>query len=198
MRDHWWWRPGWKVGRRMYTWHFTFDGQADLHRLVREYQERLEGLPGLDPVPERWLHLTTQGLGFVEEMPDGVVNEVVDKVRSRLVGVPPVSVGVGPAIVDPEVVRLRVQPAAALVLIRTAIREVIAEVTGSVGESQAWNPHISVAYSSAEGPLAPAAAVLADELPPVQVTIERVQLIVLGRDEHCYTWDTKATVVLGG
>jgi hypothetical protein len=41
MRDYWWWRPGWRVGRQMYTWHFTFDGQDELHALVDAYQERL-------------------------------------------------------------------------------------------------------------------------------------------------------------
>ncbi|TDD79920.1 2'-5' RNA ligase family protein [Actinomadura rubrisoli] len=198
MRDHWWWRPGWKVGRRMYTWHITFDGQAELHQLVHEYQARLAGLPGLDPIPEQWLHLTTQGLGFADEVPDEVVVQVVGKVRSRLADVPPVEVSVGPAIVDPEVVRLKVHPAAALVPIRTAIRDAIIEATGSVGESPDWNPHVSVAYSNVEGPLAEIAAVLAEELPPVQTAIKDVQLILLGRDEQCYTWDTKAVVPLTG
>lgn len=26
MRSHWHWRPGWAVGRRMYTFHLTMDG----------------------------------------------------------------------------------------------------------------------------------------------------------------------------
>src|SRR6202035_5627646 len=70
MRDHWWWRPGWRPGRRMYAWHFTFDGETALHELVDVYQQRLAGLPGLDPIPRQWLHLTTQGIGFTDEVPD--------------------------------------------------------------------------------------------------------------------------------
>ena len=70
MRDHWWWRPGWRPGRRMYTWHFTFDGQTALHELVNAYQERLAGLPSLDPIPRQWLHLTTQSIGFTDEVSD--------------------------------------------------------------------------------------------------------------------------------
>jgi hypothetical protein len=38
MRNHWWWRPGWDVGRRYYTWHLTFGGQHDVHRLAAEYR----------------------------------------------------------------------------------------------------------------------------------------------------------------
>ncbi|MDT5026262.1 MAG: hypothetical protein QOE61_2688, partial [Micromonosporaceae bacterium] len=30
LRDHWYWRPGWSVGRRFYTWHLTFADQPDV------------------------------------------------------------------------------------------------------------------------------------------------------------------------
>jgi len=33
MIDHWWWRPGWSVGRKFYTWHLTFADQPQAHRL---------------------------------------------------------------------------------------------------------------------------------------------------------------------
>jgi hypothetical protein len=178
----------------MYTWHFTFDDQPDLHDLVRRYQARMAHFPGLDPIPVRWLHLTTQGLGFTDEVSEEVVSAVVEGVRTRLADIAPIRLHVGPAVVDPEVVRLRVAPADALTPVRSAIREAITTVTGSVDEPEGWNPHISVAYSNAEGPMAPITTVLADELPPVQVTVSDVQLILLGRDEHCYTWDTKAIV----
>ena len=28
MTSHWWWRPGWSVGRAVYTWYVTFDGDS--------------------------------------------------------------------------------------------------------------------------------------------------------------------------
>jgi hypothetical protein len=28
MRRHWWWRPGWRPGRRLYAWHLTFGDQT--------------------------------------------------------------------------------------------------------------------------------------------------------------------------
>ncbi|WP_197523346.1 hypothetical protein [Actinokineospora pegani] len=37
MRDHWWWRPGWKVGRSFYTWHFTFADQPQVAELLARY-----------------------------------------------------------------------------------------------------------------------------------------------------------------
>ena len=98
MRDHWWWRPGWRPGRRMYTWHFTFDGQTALHELVDAYQERLAGLPGLDPIPRQWLHLTTQGIGFTDEVPDADIEAIIEASRERLADVPRATVTMGPAV----------------------------------------------------------------------------------------------------
>jgi hypothetical protein len=67
MRDHWWWRPGWTVGRSFYTWHVTFANHASGQQLVTAYAPMFVRLPMLDPVPMRWLHLTLQGIGFTDE-----------------------------------------------------------------------------------------------------------------------------------
>jgi hypothetical protein len=56
MRNHWWWRPGWRQGRRMYTWHVTFGDQPRLHKIVTSYQNALARMPGLDLIPLPWLH----------------------------------------------------------------------------------------------------------------------------------------------
>jgi 2'-5' RNA ligase len=200
MRDHWWWRLGWRLGRRMYTWHITFDGQRDLYDLVDGYGERLAGIPGLDPIPHQWLHLTTQGLGFVDEVPEPEVDAVIAAVGERLAKIQPPSITIGPAIVDPEVVRLKVQPVDDLIPIRRALRDAIVAVRGTdlLMESEEWTPHISVAYSSAEGPMEPISAAIRSELPPVAATVSEVQLIVLGRDNKMYEWETRAALPLGG
>ncbi|WP_216651414.1 2'-5' RNA ligase family protein [Actinomadura litoris] len=182
----------------MYTWHFTFDDQHELHQLVLAYQKRLAHLPGLDPIPLQWLHLTTQGLAFVDEIPTETVDAVVSATRTRLADIPPASVTAGPAIVDPEVVRLRITPIDTLIPIRAAIRAAITDIVGNVNEPEEWNPHISIAYSNTQGAMAPITAALTKELPPAHAEINSVQLIILGRDEHRYTWDTQATLPLTG
>ncbi len=107
MRDHWWWRPGWRPGRRMYTWHFTFDNQAALHALVDAYQARLAGLPGIDLIPRQWLHLTTQGVGFTDEVPDTDIEAVIDAARKRLAAVPRVTVNMARRLDPPRQRRLQ-------------------------------------------------------------------------------------------
>jgi hypothetical protein len=55
---HWWWRPGWRPGRRFYIVHATFAGAPAVQALAAKARDRLAGLPGLDLIPGQWLHLT--------------------------------------------------------------------------------------------------------------------------------------------
>jgi len=82
MRDHWWWRPGWRAGRRLYTWHLTFEGHHDLHRLVGTYQDCLD-VPELDLVPLEGLHLTMQGVGFTDQLSQQQVRQIVVAAERR-------------------------------------------------------------------------------------------------------------------
>ncbi len=66
------------------AWHITLANQPDLHAAVRECQARLDGLPGLDLVPTPWLHLTTQGIGFTDEVPDADVRDIINGATERL------------------------------------------------------------------------------------------------------------------
>ena len=163
------------------------------------YQARLADLPGMDPIPRPWLHLTTQGVGFTDEVPDAELDAVIDAARDRLAALSRVTVNMGPAVLDPEVIRLEVQPASALTPIRRALRDAIAAARGpeQVSESDDWSPHVSVAYSNSNGPMDPYIKALDPPLVPVSVDIPDVQLIVLGRDTHLYEWQTRAVVPLG-
>ena len=99
MIDHWWWRPGWSVGRRFYTWHLTFENAPEVLRLVHEYDAHLD-LPGLDIIPDQWLHLTMQGIGFVGEVDEADVDKIVASAGPRLAALDPFAVSLGPAVVD--------------------------------------------------------------------------------------------------
>jgi 2'-5' RNA ligase len=201
MRDHWWWRPGWRVGRSMYTWHITFEDQPRLHELVKTYQDALVPLPGLDAIPMRWLHLTMQGIAFTDEISEQEIADIAEAARKRLAAQPPVSLTVGPGIVDPEAIMLEVQPAAVLYPVRSSIRAAIGDVRGmaQVPEAEQWTPHISVAYSHSDGPaVLYVEAVGSVDLPPADLTVSAVQLIELSRDARLYQWVTKAEVPFSG
>jgi 2'-5' RNA ligase len=201
MRDHWFWRPGWRVGRSFYTWHLTFDHAPDVQRLAADYEQALS-IPGLDVIPPRWLHLTMQGIGFTDEVPVSDADAITKAARERLATLAPFHVTLGPPVIDPQVVRLRVSPAEAIAEVRLAIRAAIADVWGAdrVPEDAAdFAPHVSLAYSNADGPAEPIIrATESVQAKPAVAPVTEAQLIVLNRDHREYQWTTHAAVVLGG
>jgi 2'-5' RNA ligase len=197
MADHWRWRRGWRPGRRKYTWHFTFEGKQEVHDLAASYHARLAALPGLDVIPAQWLHLTTQGVGFTEEVSEGEVAALLDASARRLQGFAVQRVTLGPARVTPEAILLDVSPADTLSAIRRELRQAISDVLGQArltGEDE-WAPHVSVAYSHGTGPQAPFKGAI-DGGETADTVISTVQLIVLGRDRRLYEWTTRGGVRL--
>ncbi|MFG3196036.1 2'-5' RNA ligase family protein [Streptomyces sp. NPDC048208] len=200
LRNHWWWRPGWSVGRRFYTWHLTWEGQDDVHRLAAEYRDVLAPFAGeLTLIPDRWLHLTMQGVGFVGEVAEREVRAIADAASEKLAAVPAFDVQVGPHVLDPEAVLLPVQPAGAVAEVRDAIRGAIGDVLHDVPESPTgFRPHVSVAYSASDGPATPVAeALTAREFALARARVTNAELIVIHRDNKMYEWETFASVPLG-
>lgn len=198
MADHWWWRPGWAVGRRFYTWHLTFEHAAAVHELASAYRAGLATVPGLDLVPDRWLHLTMQGLGFVDELDQGDVDAIVAAAGKHLATVEPFELTLHRPTVTPEAIRWDPEssgPAA----VRDAIRSAIGEVWPAVPEpADGFGAHVTIAYSNAAGPAAPVRTALDQvDAPPAVARIESADLIVLGRDRRMYEWTTHAAVRLG-
>jgi 2'-5' RNA ligase len=201
MRDHWWWRTGWKIGRSFFTWHFTFGDQPAMRRLWEHYRPVLSTIDTLDPVDFNGLHLTTQGIGFTDEVTTADVNAIVDRTRRHCADIEPFTVTVGPALIEPETVKMLAQPAEPIINVRRALRRAVADIWGHdhVPETMdGFRPHISLAYSNSAGPAEPVQTVLAATEPASEdVTITSVSLINLNRDQKRYEWTTVATVHLG-
>ncbi|MEU7524453.1 2'-5' RNA ligase family protein [Saccharothrix sp. NPDC042600] len=201
MRDHWWWRPGWRAGRSFYTWHVTFADQAGAQRLVVAYAPVLAALPQLDPIPVRWLHLTLQGIGFTDEVDRQDVERIVEAARKRCAELEPITAVIGPAHVDPETVQMPVRPLEPLADLRLAIRAAIGDVWGAdnVPEPEAgFRAHVTLGYSNTAGPMGPIRQALdAEAEHTAEVVISSVSLIDLNRDHQAYEWTDVATVSLG-
>lgn len=201
MRDHWWWRPGWRVGRSFYTWHVTFDDQPAAHHLAADYAPVFEDVPTLDPIPVRWLHLTLQGVGFTDEVDRADVDAMVNAARDRCSELAPFTITLGPARVDPEALILPVLPIEAIVRLRVTIRAAIADVWGldNVPEDpDDFRPHVSLAYSNSAGSAAPITQRLRKALvTSADITVRRVTLIDINRDRRMYQWTDVAVAALG-
>ena len=199
MADHWWQRPGRLPGRELYHWHMLFHDQPMVRELAAMAQQRLAGLPGLDLVPERWLHLTAFIAGFADEVPGGSVDAMVVQARRRLAGIAPIPVMLGRVLYHPQAVTLAVEPLGALDPVLDAVREATA-VAGIEGhtDTDPWIPHVSVAYSHASGPAAPIIEALGRWLPATEITVRSVSLVAQTQVGRSWQWRQTAELRLGG
>lgn len=193
-RDHWWWRPRWRMGRSFYTWHVTFAPGSPAWCLVDAFAPLLAELPTMAPVDADGLHITIQGIGFADEVSDSDLRRIADAAARRLARRHPISLRIGPAIVDQETIQLPISNPAELGHIRDELQSAIAEVWGQdhVPEAAiAFRPHLTVAYSTGVAPIAELRARLAqsglDGL-VVEESVAAVSLIELNRDYGRYEW----------
>jgi 2'-5' RNA ligase len=197
--NHWWWRPGQRVGRRFYAVHVTFAATAEVQEMAAQARDRLAGIQYLDLIPGRWLHLTMQGIGFADEVSDGDLKAITAAAAARLARVPPVTIALRPPEVAGEGVTCWVAPPRVLDQVRDGVRAGIADVWGDdrVPESPDWVAHVSVAYANADGPGAAIEAAL-EKMVGAEMTVRAVDLIRLGRDNRVYEWETIASIPLDG
>jgi 2'-5' RNA ligase len=202
LTSHWWWRPGWKVGTRFYAWHVnTFDDAERIHQLADQYQAELSTVPGLDMIPPEWLHLTMQGVGFVEDVSPTQLEALLQAARIRLKELEPVKARFHRPVIRPEAIALPPTPVVPVQEIRHTVRAAIADVFGASAvpdNADGYQPHISLAYVDAEqSASATLAAIERVNAAPADVTINAVSLIEMHRDNRMYEWRTIEAVPLG-
>jgi 2'-5' RNA ligase len=202
LRNHWYWRPGHRPDRPFYTFHLTFTGRHDLHRLVTDYQHALRDVSGLDPVPIPWLHITMQGIGFVDEVSEADRDAIIEAARRRLATIPALALSFHHATIRPEAIALYPHPAEPVHTIRTAIRHAIADIWGTNHIPEpvtGYQPHLSIAYANTYTDAAAAAeTITALTTDPVQLILTSAFCIALQRTNHTYHWNTHTTVLLAG
>jgi 2'-5' RNA ligase len=200
--NHWWWRPGWHIGQRGYTWHLTFAGEHCLARLVRQYHQALAEAPQVDPVPVQWLHLTMQNVGFVDNITPAELEQITAAAREQLADVPPFTMTFHRPVLLPEAVALVPDPAEPVHQLRGAIRRAIAKVWGAGRVSDpddGYRAHLSVGYINADGPAESLLRLLRNTATaPASVTVRAASLIALNRDQKVYRWRAVEHVPLGG
>jgi hypothetical protein len=192
-----------RPGRRVDTFHVTFDGLPPVRALAAAARRRLAGLPGLDLVPDEWLHLTMQDVGFSDEVTGADLDAIIAAATGSLGALAPVTVTIGPPVLAGEGILCWVTPAGALDPVRDAVRAAISDARGPAqvrdsAEWARWTPHVSLAYANADGPAEPFEAVLDGFTDVATVTVRAVDLIRLGRDRHMYEWEPIARLPLGG
>lgn len=199
MSNHWWWRPGWHVGTRFYAWHITQDDQPAVADLAHRYRDAVSTIDTLDPIPDRWLHMTLQGVGHLGEICATTLDDVGDAVANRLRRLTPITTNYRRAHIAGEALILPPSDPEAFTELRQAIRAGITDVLGTCPEpADAFRAHVSVAYSNTKADAVPIRAALdhAEPTAATTATYTRVSLIRVHRDRRMYEWDTISTVRL--
>jgi 2'-5' RNA ligase len=200
-KSHWWWRPGWKLGRRMYTFFVTFDEVPEIMQRVTSHYASALAVPTLDRIPPEWLHISVQGVGFVDEVSDDEIATLVKELRQRCLTIPPLRIALDGPVVAEEGVVLKVHPLDELRKLKRTIRTVLTQVRdpSKLDGGDAFTPHLTLAYSNSTGSAAQTVQAL-DRLPdlPVEITLDKLRLVSLGRDRQMYEWEVIANVPLAG
>lgn len=200
VRNHWWSRPGWTPTSQFYTWHITFENAPQLHQLAARYQQALGRFPGLAFVPARWLHLTMQGVGFVDQVPGSKLDAIINEVRRKLCDLSPFDLRFGPAIVSTEAICMPAENPEPITHLRQLIRDTVGDAYPgeTIPDSPRFRPHVSVAYINDDGPARPYIDAVDRTRPdPITVPIRHASLIALRRHDRQYQWTTHTEVPIG-
>ncbi|MFI7510097.1 hypothetical protein ACIBSS_25090 [Micromonospora aurantiaca] len=106
----------------------TFEDQPELYRLADSYRSAVAAAPTATLIPDQWLHLTVQGIGFTDETSDATLGAVIEEEGKQLAQLPAVAVEFGAIVVADEVIVMPALPVQRLrAATRTAIRRVVGE-----------------------------------------------------------------------
>jgi len=149
----------WTRGRTEYlAFLITVSDEATREYIMRTLA-RIEGIPGVDPYPERYWHVTIKGVGFLVDAPTqddevsaGDAERMAEAARPVLDGAAPFEVRTGPVSAFPEVVILEVHDGGRVRALNTELLESAPGLMRYPIDGEVFLPHISIArFSSNEG-----------------------------------------------
>jgi 2'-5' RNA ligase len=203
--NRWHQRPRAQSFEDAVCWHVLLGGQPAVRAIAANAQERLAGFGGWHMTPMQWLHMTVLLAGPEAEISQNARQEMLAKASSRLSATAPVTVTLSRVFYHPEAIVLDVSPASALGPIFEAAQAATRDVTGvggiggAPGADSSWTPHVTLCYSTAEQPAPPVIAALGKALPPREVTIDQLSLVVQNGPETLWDWHPVGTArLLGG
>jgi 2'-5' RNA ligase len=199
MADRWAEREMLPPGKGMLYWHVLFHDHPEVRAAVHEAHNRLAGIPGLKLVPHEWIHLTTLIAGYSHEISDAQMSVMIAEARRRLARLRPITVTLGRVLYHPEAIALEARPGEHLVPMHDAVRAATQAATGHDGllAHTPWTPHVTVAYSTADGPAAPIINALGRRVPDREVTIDSISLVNQDGPETAWTWHPITEVPFG-
>jgi 2'-5' RNA ligase len=205
LTNHWYSRAGWEPGRLFDTWHLVFDDSPQVRELAGRCRNAVRQLRGLDQVPDIWLHMTIQGVGWSDELSQDDVRTVIRHAQNELVGLGSREIQLGPPVVKGEALVLAATPTDYLNELRNRLRVAIGKSLGkhpwtAAEQAKGFVPHVSIAYARVDANAAPYVVALNSVSPATtRAPIRHVALIRQERqlEPHWrYVWTELARVPL--
>jgi 2'-5' RNA ligase len=184
-------------------WHLLLGGDTAVQAAVATARERLARFSGLHMTPPEWLHVTILRAGTADMMTQDDISRMLTRAQADLARTAPVTVTLQHVFYHPEAIVLGVSPGSVLAPVlaaaRTATREVLGVNAADAEDDDEFTPHLTLCYSTEEQPAAPVIAELGKTLPPCQVTIRELSLVVQDGPEDQWNWQVAGSArLLGG
>ncbi len=149
----------WARGRDQYLAFLVSVEDPAVLAHVRRLLARLSYIPGVDPYPEPYWHITIKGVGFLTERPsrpDEVshrdLESIANAASSLLAEQSTLDARIGPVSAFPEVVFLEVWNEGRIRDLNTLLLEKISLIPSYPIDGRVFLPHISIArFTSADG-----------------------------------------------
>jgi hypothetical protein len=178
----------WTRGRTDYVAFLLQPSEPEVRAHIARAIEAIEGIPGVDPYPERYWHVTIKGVGFLiddptheDEVSPDEVQRISDAARPILESHHPFRAEIGRPNAFAEVVYLEVLDGGIIRSLNEHLLEGVPGIARQPVDGAHFLPHISIArFSSAEGldELKNTLAGLRAEAPPAPVFTVRDALLV--------------------
>jgi len=182
-------------------WHLLLGGDPAARDTAAAARQRLARFDGLYVTPPQWLHVTVLRAGRTDMVTEGDMVRMLARAQAELAQTAPVTATLQRVFYHPEAIGLIVSPASVLAPVLAAARTATREVLGADavdGEDEAWAPHLTLCYSTADQPAAPVIAELGKALPACEVTIGAMSLVVQDGPEDLWNWRVAGSVRLLG
>jgi 2'-5' RNA ligase len=196
LANHWVELAEWSGGRELWAFYLTFPGEQHLHAYVERCQGLLRGLGGLDLVDPAWLHLTVQGVAFVDVIDANTLTRLKAASARVVADEGPVELAIHRPACDHDSITMAVSAGEGLLRLRDGVRcaaravldgSELYELPEPIG---GFSPHITIAYARSDGPSLNDVEMRlrAAEEPPVRVTATYLSLLRLNRDSARWWW----------
>ena len=197
--------PAFAQGRAQFLAFIARIEDAHAREHLARVNQRVASIPGLEPFPDSYWHITIKGVGFQvikRSHDDDIMREDVSRLASRakgaLDGVRAFDVQLGPPNAFPDAVILEAHDGGAAL----ALNEALAGLEGVArypSDGEGYLPHVSIAqFTSGEGiaQLKAALTELRGEGPGPGFPVRRIELVKAWLSEDVPEFDTLATYTL--